>query len=795
MVEINIQTFDNLEVQTDPDLFAYDGGYEAAERLAQGFHANTATAWGLQSITETALRGMQVLGADDKLLSADEANKVYGVEGKLSFNSPIPESVASLRYNKYIDNTARREILDSAARDNHGLEWFLQGSLENFVPAALEAGLLGFGAAATIGKASKFILASNRLAKFAPAVNAAVLNPFTLGGGMTTGIVRGVVGEGLLELTIQSAIRDQAERNGYEYNDLIGLASIVLGGIGGGVAGGVIGAGAIGRMKPLFDFLDGEKVLKDAVEGGVISIDAVAASTAKMMADLELGKVTDPDIIKAILRVNQAETTRGYLSGLIDNGDFSGIISKTEFEALDDLALAERRDELIFKAFVKKNNIGSEIFNRLEGVGQRLNEVQKQLEQLEARQILSPDTDLSKSIDELRVQEDELIKAQNSEFLSIVDKAFLKAKEEGFDLSKAMISDFRLIKGTGKEIVERNFENSVYDRIFKALTEGKLNIESFKKNFDVPPNSSFLRAYTSKDGLLQLDQLIDEAIQDSGLDPLTIRDEIIDLFRENSESPLSYFKRKEVQRLKNVLADNVIPRDSEIAKEIDDLVIKLEDPNIKPKEATQIQERIAELSEMYVGEGRATTIFNSVDEMTLDNYMDMYKALSGKIKALNPNTKDFFNLDVDTQADIANLFRLINPNTNDFKFKGLLNLSDEEIQAAYNKLIFGKQNLKSMTMEEAQEALKASFKEAEGAAELAASLSKETDEINASLESLKNAEDADLETLLKNTNVSEEEQIRILKEVSEDPDYQALTKEEGEVKGLVEGLNCLMRAK
>ncbi|NBW00091.1 MAG: hypothetical protein EBR67_11430, partial [Proteobacteria bacterium] len=339
-------------------------------------------------------------------------------------------------------------------------------------------------------------------------------------------------------------------------------------------------------------------------------------------ADLELGKVTDPDIIKAILRVNQAETTRSYLSGLIDNGDFSGIISKTEFEALDDLALAERRDELIFKAFVKKNNISSEVFNRLEGVGQRLNEVQKQLEQLESRQILSPDTDLSKSIDELRVQEDELIKAQNSEFLKIVDRAFLQAKEQGFDLSKTIISDFRLVKGTGKEIVERNFDNSVYDRIFKALTQGKLNIESFKRNFDVPPNSSFLRAYTSKDGLLQLDELIQEAIQDSSLDPLTVRDEIIDLFKENSESPLSYFKRKEIERLKNVLTDNVIPRDSEIAKEIDDLILKLEDPNIKPKEATQIQERIAELSEMYVGEGRATTIFNSVDEMTLDNYMD-----------------------------------------------------------------------------------------------------------------------------------------------------------------------------
>lgn len=795
MVEINIQTFDNLEVQADPDLFAYDGGYEATQRLAQGFHANTATAWGIQSATETTLRAMQALGADDALLTADQANQKFGVEGKLSFDSPIPESVASLRYNKYIDNTARREILDNAARDNHGLEWFLQGSLENFAPAALEAGLLGFGAAATIGKASKFILASSNLAKLAPAIDAAVLNPFTLGGGMTTGIVRGAIGEGLLELTIQAAIRDQAERNGLEYNDLMGLASIALGGIGGGIAGGVWGAGAVDRMKPLFDFLNGEKVLKDAVEGGVISIDAVAASTAKMMADLELGKVTDPDIIKAILRVNQAETSRSYLSGLLDSGDFDGIISKVEFDALDDLALAERRDELIFKAFVKKNNLSSEVFNRLEGVGQRLAEVEKQLEQLESRQILTPDTDLSKPINELRIQRDELIKAQNSEFLGIVDKAFLKAKEQGFDLSKAQISDFRLIKGAGKDIVERNFDNSVYDKIFKALTEGKLNIESFKRNFDVPPNSSFLRAYTSKDGLLQLDQLIDEAIEGSNLDALTVRDEIIDLFKENAESPLSYFKRKEIQRLKNVLTDNVIPRDSELAKEIDDLSEKLADPNIKPKEIIQIEERIAQLSEMYVGEGKATTVFNNVDEMTLDNYREMYKALTEKIKTLNPNVKDFFKLDIDTQVDVANLFRLINPNTNDFKFKGLLGLSDDEISAAYNKLIFGKQNLKSMTMEEAQEALKGSFKETEGAAEIAASLTKETDEINASLESLKTAEDTDLETLLKNANVSEAEQERILEEVLADSEYQTLTQEEGQLKGLVEGLNCLMRAR
>ena len=189
MVDINLATFQDTPVQEDFSLLSIGGGVEAEQRIQQGFETSTGIAWGLQTAEEAALRGLQALGRDDKMLTADEANKLYGVEGKLSFNEAMPESVAKLRYNKHLNYEARSEILSQAEQDNKGLEWFLQGLAGN-APAITEA-VFGFAA---VGGAAPFLIKAAQLAKYGAvgeAIEGALISPFAFGSGATTGIVRG----------------------------------------------------------------------------------------------------------------------------------------------------------------------------------------------------------------------------------------------------------------------------------------------------------------------------------------------------------------------------------------------------------------------------------------------------------------------------------------------------------------------------------------------------------------------------------------------------------------------------
>jgi|GEM_PF-5416801 len=645
MSPINIQTYDNLEVQTNPDLFAYSGDYEAQQRLIQGFEANTATAWGVQSAAETGLRLMQGLKKDDLTLSAAEATEKYGVAGKLNFNEPIPESIAKLRFNKFVDNQTRTEILDSAGRDNKGLEWFLQSFVYPTVPAIAE-GLAGGAIMGAGSKVAQFLISTNKLAKFGAlekAVELGLVNPFALGSGTATGITRIAVGEAIYETILQTGIKAQAERNGYDYDEFIGLVSIAIAGGAGGLGGLFVGKQADKSLeifgKTIDDYIKGnvnvETLVDDIVSGGVLSVDAVTASVSKMMADVEMGKITDPQIITAIQRVNQSEVLRRQLDDLVNAGSLDGIITKAEIDNLSDIDLYKIRNELLFKSYLKREgNVQTQyLIQYAEELNQKLATLETQKAFNENLGNVGIVESIQKTINNLLLEKSSIEASRTLEFNNIVDETLAKAKKEGYIKS------------------------------------------------------------------------------------------------------------------------------------------------------TRISEKFAEITP------------TNPSQLTFEEFLNEYKILANNIRTQKVlSLESFLTLKEATRINIAKLFRLVDPITDNFKFKDLLNLSDKDLQAAYTKHLFGRQNMQAMTLEQAQKVLKETFTENKAVEkEIAASLTKETEELTQQLNKLDNAQDMELEELARQMNVPEQDIPDIIKAIEDEAKQADI--EVANLKGLQVAMACLRRAR
>jgi hypothetical protein len=451
VVDINLATFQDTPVQEDFSLLSIGGGVEAEQRIQQGFETNTGIAWGLQTAEEAALRGLQALGRDDKMLTADEANKVYGVEGKLSFNEAMPESVAKLRYNKHINYEARSEILSQAEQDNKGLEWFMQGLAGN-VPAIAEA---GFGFAVVSG-AAPFLIKAAQLAKYGAAgeaIEAALISPFAFGSGATTGIVRGAVGEGAYETLLQVGIKAQADRNGYDYDILWGLASIALGSAGGGLGGFFLGKQADDIASTVKNF---ETALDDLVESGVITRDGQASIMSKMMSDINSGVITDPKTVNAALRVDYGTALRSKMDNLFESGYLDGIISKAQLDKLDDVKLQKVANTLKFKAYLKQQaGVESQAFV------QYLDDIETKISNLETQKVLNADNPrvveiIQKKIDEALDEKNAINATRNQEFNRIIQAVLRETAEEGF--TKAVRTGEDFIPVTAREVSDLTFD-------------------------------------------------------------------------------------------------------------------------------------------------------------------------------------------------------------------------------------------------------------------------------------------------------------------------------------------------
>jgi hypothetical protein len=785
VVDINLATFQDTPVQEDFSLLSIGGGVEAEQRMQQGFETNTGIAWGLQTAEEAALRGLQALGRDDKMLTADEANKVYGVEGKLSFNEAMPESVAKLRYNKHINYEARSEILSQAEQDNKGLEWFMQGLAGN-VPAIAEA---GFGFAVVSG-AAPFLIKAAQLAKYGAAgeaIEAALISPFAFGSGATTGIVRGAVGEGAYETLLQVGIKAQADRNGYDYDILWGLASIALGSAGGGLGGFFLGKQADDIASTVKNF---ETALDDLVESGVITRDGQASIMSKMMSDINSGVITDPKTVNAALRVDYGTALRSKMDNLFESGYLDGIISKAELDKLDDVKLQEAYSEIAFRSYVRQINIKNPITQISQEANGALSKISQQIDELQTQKALNPESaeTIDLKLNELFQVKEDIFRQELGKFHEALNKVVQKAKEEGFSFVPGKTG--KAAKNTGKDLVTANYQGGIIDDIFKALAEGKkLDNAIFKDNFDAI-SPSFLKTYTTKKGGLGLDIFIEKEIRERGLDPREVLDELYDAFKKYDRSPLDYWRDKDSVRLSNVIENDLVPREAMASMELDEILQKLDDPNISVTERAKLEASIGGIAEKTQKEGILSS-FNSPSEMLFDEFKGVYSQLRDLIKAKKiKNIDNFFTMHEGTQTNIAKLFRLIDPVENNFNFQDLLKLTDDELKAAYTKQLHGRQILNSSSLEEAQGILKGTFKQVdETFNEAVAQLGKETEEMQKVVSSLENK---DLDAILKDMNIPEEELAAFKAEIESSAEYQDILKTDSKYQGMAEAARCVL---
>ena len=785
MVDINLATFQDTPVQEDFSLLSIGGGVETQQRIEQGFETNTGIAWGLQTAEEAALRGLQALGRDDKMLTADEANKLYGVEGKLSFNEAMPESVAKLRYNKHLNYEARLEILSQAEQDNKGLEWFLQGLAGN-APAIAEAAF-GFKVASA---AAPFLITAAQLAKYGAvgeAIEGALISPFAFGSGAMTGIVRGAVGEGAYETLLQVGIKAQADRDGYDYDVLWGLASIALGTAGGGLGGFFLGKQADEIASTVKNF---ETALDDLVQSGTITRDGQASIMSKMMSDINSGVITDPKTVNAALRVDYGTALRSKMDNLFESGYLDGIISKAQLDKLDDVKLQEVYSEIAFKSYIRQINIKNPITQISQEANGALSRISQQVDELQAQKALNPESAeaIDLQLNELFQVKEDIFRKELGKFHEALNKVIQKSKEEGFTFTpgKTVLKT----KNTGKDLVTANYQGGIIDDIFKALAEGKkLDNAIFKDNFDAI-SPSFLKTYTTKKGGLPLDIFIEKEIGERGLDPREVLDELYDAFKKYDRSPLDYWRDKDTARGLNVTQNDLIPREVMASMELDEILKKLDDPNISAIERAKLEASIGGIAEKAQIEGILSS-FDSPSKMLFDEFRGVYSELRDLIKAKKiKNIDNFFTMHQDTQSAIAKLFRLIDPVENNFNFQDLLKLTDDELKAAYTKHLHARQTLNSSSLQEAQEILKGTFKQTdETFNEAVAQLGKETEEMQKVVSSLENK---DLDAILKDMNIPEDELAAFKAEIEKSPEYQDILKTDSKYQGMAEAARCVL---
>lgn len=176
-----------------------------------------------------------------KMLSADEANAKYGVQGELTFDGPVREGVARLRHNWKQEEIERRDILERADSGvipgvARGAAWFAGQAVDplniasSFIPVVGEA---------------RYAAWAERFGRY--------------GARALRGAAEGAVGQGVLEPFTAAQYMDEGE----DYTALTALMDIAFGtALGGGLH---VGMGAMGDAFGRLKFRQRESMVRAAV--------------------------------------------------------------------------------------------------------------------------------------------------------------------------------------------------------------------------------------------------------------------------------------------------------------------------------------------------------------------------------------------------------------------------------------------------------------------------------------------------------------------------------------------------
>ena len=178
----------------------------------------------------------QLASIDSEELTTEQANAEYGIPGELEFKEPLSRGAAALRFEKHQKYLYNNRIHDLADNDNNWLDNTVNTLAFYGAATFLDPSTYLFSPIKGIGLFANFLKGIKGLSEIPIATKALelternLINPNLFGGAVKTGIIRGFVDEGITQGLTEVALYDRAQKYGYDYSVLSGIAAVTFGG-------------------------------------------------------------------------------------------------------------------------------------------------------------------------------------------------------------------------------------------------------------------------------------------------------------------------------------------------------------------------------------------------------------------------------------------------------------------------------------------------------------------------------------------------------------------------------------
>lgn len=289
-------------------------GTELVARIADSMKFHTLSNAG------QAFDSLSLENRESKLLTANEANEAYGLDGTLTFNNPVREKDAKDRAFRILQERDRAQFLAKESQsegfaEKAGNLLISLGTLAtdpaNFIPFSRMARLYRLGSGARTATVSARILK----------------NP----------IARGAIDGSVGNLVTQPFIAANHADLGLSYGPEDGLFDVTMGAVAGGVLSGF---GDMFRRSGIKGKLKTKNTINKAIDdfeaaqtasNTQLSPDAKAALNSYVEARASLGQEPDPKVLQSIARLTSAlehqsqKNSTFYLNEMIMRSDFDRV--------------------------------------------------------------------------------------------------------------------------------------------------------------------------------------------------------------------------------------------------------------------------------------------------------------------------------------------------------------------------------------------------------------------------------------------------------------------------------------
>ena len=442
-----------------------------------------------------------IAGQDSPEISAQEANERFGIPGELEFKESLPEAVANIRlenHRKYVEN---KQIHDIADNDNDFLDntrntlAFLATATFLDPTTYLVSPIKGLASLASVAKGAGFLNKIPMASKILAGTEKALMNPALLGGPIRTGIVRGLVDEGITQGLTEAALFDQAQKNGYDYDVLMSVGAVLFGGAVRG-AGEVFTSTRPGTVvNHLFD-------IDNYTQTKALSKQSFDGLVSRVADDLANGSITDLSVAKAVMKLD----SEANLTELFQQRVFQGldnIFTRTELDNLTRQDIFTAKPLMGMLRNLQDSGLLERGVRNIEDIpvpakfqGLEIKSLQK------VESLLKENNDLlkrfgnqkSKLAREIVAQDEYLKAAKNQLVKDNINDIYLTAERQGFTNGK-QIKDMSLdeYKQTYSELIEnirKKRTSKSLDSLLNKKSQTRIDIANLHRLID-PEVSNF----------------------------------------------------------------------------------------------------------------------------------------------------------------------------------------------------------------------------------------------------------------------------------------------------------------